>query len=192
MDRVEVRVLNVVPGPQGQTLILGEEDGERYLPIVIGIPEALAIHYELTERHFDRPMTHDLLARVIEAAGATVRSVTIGELREGTFYATLNITQEGQERSIDSRSSDAIAIALRARAPIYVAEAVMRDAGRSFEEDGEEPARALLEDWEAEDDADGDELADGGTSAATGELLDRFREIIRDAGLDDDAAPNQV
>ncbi len=195
MDRIEVRVLSIVPGPQGQSLILGEEDGQRYLPVVIGIPEALAIYYELQQRAFDRPMTHDLLAHVVDALDARLTSVTITELREGTFHAELNITQEGRERSIDSRSSDAIALALRARVPIYVDSDVMEEAGRWIEAEAGAGA-PTIEEWAAED--LGEEEGPFGVATEAGwdagdappeDGWDRFREIMRDAGLDEDTPP---
>jgi uncharacterized protein len=192
MDRIEVRVLSIVPGPQGQSLILGEEDGQRYLPVVIGIPEALAIYFELQQRTFDRPMTHDLLARMLDALDAQLTSVTITELRDGTFHAELNITQEGRERSIDSRSSDAIALALRAHVPIYVAAEVMEQAGQWMEPETTSPDSPVLEAWEAEELEDEDGPFPPGTREGSeeppeaDERWDRFREIMRDAGLDED------
>jgi uncharacterized protein len=192
MDRIEVRVLSIVPGPQGQSLILGEEDGQRYLPVVIGIPEALAIYFELQQRTFDRPMTHDLLARMLDALDARLTSVTITELRDGTFHAELNITQEGRERSIDSRSSDAIALALRAHVPIYVAAEVMEQAGQWMEPETTSPDSPVLEEWAAEELEEEDGPFAPGTREDSEEPLeaddrwDRFREIMRDAGLDED------
>jgi hypothetical protein len=101
----------------------------RSFPIVIGLPEAQAIERRIKGVQGKRPQTHDLLARVIEDLGGTLRSVTIGDLNEGTFFATLDIsTQHAGPLTIDARPSDAIALAVAGDVPIFVAEKVLESA----------------------------------------------------------------
>ncbi len=101
----------------------------RSFPIVIGLPEAQAIERRLKNIPIKRPQTHDLLGGVIAALGATLRSITINDLTEGTFYATLDVeTDKGELIHIDSRPSDAIALGIANDAPIYVEEHVLEQA----------------------------------------------------------------
>lgn len=126
--KVEVIGLSASTGSNGAyALILKETSGERRLPIVIGAPEAQAIAAEMEGIKPTRPMTHDLLKNVIEQAGGTVSEVCIAELRESIFYA--QITIEGLDLQVDARPSDAIALALRFDAPIYVMDSVLEEAG---------------------------------------------------------------
>ncbi|MCX7983619.1 MAG: bifunctional nuclease family protein [Bacteroidetes bacterium] len=126
-DRVQVDILGLSTNPASggaYALILKEVNGPRRLPIIIGAFEAQSIALEIENIKPPRPLTHDLMKTLIEALGGDLIDVTITELREGTFYARLNLdTQE-----IDSRPSDAIALAVRFGAPIYVAEKVMEEA----------------------------------------------------------------
>lgn len=101
----------------------------RAFPIVIGIAEAVAIDRRLSDFEIGRPMTHDLLADTIEQLGATLDSIAITDIIDGTFYATLNLTDaRGQKVEIDARPSDAIALGVATDAPIYVDDAVIDDA----------------------------------------------------------------
>ncbi|MCX8051526.1 MAG: bifunctional nuclease family protein [Chlorobi bacterium] len=130
MAKVEVEILGLSAstGSNGAyALILKEVDGERRLPIVIGAPEAQAIAAELEDVRPTRPMTHDLLKNIIEKAGGTVSEVCIVDLRESIFYA--QITIEGLDLQVDARPSDAIALAVRFKAPIYVMDTVLDEAG---------------------------------------------------------------
>ncbi len=122
MKLVETRVHGLVFEQKSQqhVVVLREADGERVLPIWIGPGEAMAIQRLLTEQAFPRPLTHDLIALVIEGLHAKVTRVVIAELREGTFYATLLVERDASVLSVDARPSDSIAIALRTHAPIFV------------------------------------------------------------------------
>jgi bifunctional DNase/RNase len=108
-----------------------EESPARSFPIVIGLPEAQSIERRLKGIAIKRPQTHDLLANVIEALGAKLDSITINDLADHTFYATLDVTRgDGKKIHIDSRPSDAIALGIAGGVPIYVAEHVLEAATR--------------------------------------------------------------
>ncbi len=123
---------------QYRVVILKELDEERYLPIWIGPFEADAIAIGLQGIEVARPLTHDLLNSFISAMGAKVSHVLVDDLRNDTFYARIIIDNDGQRLEIDSRPSDAIALAVRAGAPIFVAESVMEKAGIRPEEEESE------------------------------------------------------
>ena len=105
----------------------GEPDARRSFPIVIGIFEATSIDRRVKSIPNPRPLTHDLLVAIVEAMGGVVQDVYISELREHTYYAKLRIRVNGELTEIDARPSDAIAIAVTARVPIYVAEDVLEE-----------------------------------------------------------------
>lgn len=102
----------------------------RSFPIVIGLPEAQAIERRLKGIAIKRPQTHDLLANVIEQLGGKLESITINDLQEGTFFATLDVRRDGELTRIDSRPSDAIALGIAGGVPIYVAEQVLDSASK--------------------------------------------------------------
>ena len=145
LDAVLMRIDTIVVDPKTDAPVMvlrGELDGGIYLPICIGQLEAAAIASVLADFTLPRPMTHDLFSRVIETLGGHVNKVTITRLEDDTFYAEITVTDlGGQTRIIDARPSDSVALALRADAPIYVAEDVLAEAGGYAEEesqDGEE------------------------------------------------------
>jgi bifunctional DNase/RNase len=115
-----------------------DQEGEgapepRTFPIVIGLTEAQAIERRLKGIAITRPQTHDLLANVIESLGASLESITVTDLKEQTFFATLDITREdGQRLNVDSRPSDAIAIGIAGNVPIFVAEHVLAAAAKEI------------------------------------------------------------
>lgn len=111
-----------------QIIELSEVGGERTFPIVIGLPEAFAIERRLKGIEIPRPQTHDLLASVVDALGASLVRIEIHDMREGTFYARLVLSRDGQEIEVDSRPSDAIAIGVAKGAPILVEESVLEQA----------------------------------------------------------------
>jgi uncharacterized protein len=117
-------------------VLLKTVDGNKFLPIWIGHPEAAAILMKLQGAATPRPMTHDLMADMLEQLDAEVMQITVTELRDNTFYASITVRQNGAEIEIDSRPSDAIAIAVRAEAPIFAAERVIEESAIEFE--GEE------------------------------------------------------
>lgn len=139
MDYIQVDIIGLSTSPSSggaYALVLGEVGGNRRLPIIIGAFEAQAIALELEKIQPPRPMTHDLLRDTLEAVGAEVMDVVIDELREGTFFAKIRYVHEGDEGQLDSRPSDAVALAVRVDAPIYVAPTVMEEAGIPTEEEG--------------------------------------------------------
>lgn len=111
-----------------QLIVLRERSGERQLPIVIGLSEALAIDRRIKQHPVQRPMTHDLLANVIEALSGELEKIVVNDLKEHTFYAKLVVRIDGEIVEIDSRPSDAIALGIATDVPIYVEEHVLRDA----------------------------------------------------------------
>ena len=111
-----------------QVIMLREVDGDRSFPIVIGIFEATSIDRRVKGQQSLRPLTHDLIAAVIEELGGEFQDVYISELREHTYYAKLRIKKDGELTEIDCRPSDAIALAVTAKVPIYVAEEVLEEA----------------------------------------------------------------
>jgi hypothetical protein len=124
VDSIRVSLMNYQ-----RVVILKEKGAERYLPIWIGPNEADAIAITLQEVSTPRPLTHDLLCSIIEVLGASVDSVTVSDLQDDTFYAKIVLNFDGEQMEVDSRPSDAIAIAVRVRAPIYTEEAVLNKAG---------------------------------------------------------------
>ncbi len=117
-------------------MLLKTADDNTFLPIWIGHPEAAAILMKLQGGEPDRPMTHDLLSTVIASLAGEVVAITVTELRENTYHARITLAQDGREIEVDSRTSDAIALALRTDAKIYAVEAVVDESGIEF--DGEE------------------------------------------------------
>jgi uncharacterized protein len=134
---VEVTLVGVrVELPTNQPIVLlKERDGSRFLPIWIGAVEATAIAFALQGVVTQRPMTHDLLKSVVDELAATVEGIDITELREGTFYANIRMRAHGRAYEVSSRPSDAIALAVRAGAPIFAAEEVLEEASISMRED---------------------------------------------------------
>ena len=135
MSLVGVRV--EVPTNQ-PIVLLREEDGQRYLPIFIGPPEATAIVYALQGMETPRPMTHDLFTDIISELQGEIVRVAVTELRDNTFYARITIAKDGREVEIDSRPSDAIALAVRCDAQIFAAEEVIEESGIEFQSDDDE------------------------------------------------------
>ena len=127
--------------PTNQPIVLLREDeGQRYLPIFIGPPEATAIVYALQGMETPRPMTHDLFKTVLDDMSMRLQQVVITELHDGTFYAEIELAGNGNAHRISSRPSDAIALAVRYEdtVPIFADEAVLEEAGVLFENDEEE------------------------------------------------------
>lgn len=136
-DMIEVRIDNIrvsLMSPQ-RLVILSEREGERYLPIWVGPYEAEAITVALNEIEIVRPLTHDLLRNLFTLFDAQIQRIEIIALREDIFYANVVFETGGQDYLLDSRPSDAIALAIRARVPILVAKEVMDEAGVRPEQD---------------------------------------------------------
>jgi len=132
---IEMKVKNLAfdLSKSGAMLFLEEISGKRILPVWIGIFEANAIALELRKISTARPMTHDLILNIIKGLEAEVTKVVVTELKDNTFYATIHMSTKEGEVIIDSRPSDAIAVALRVGTTIYVVEEVINQAGRSEE-----------------------------------------------------------
>ncbi len=133
LDEKEVQVVGVFEHPeqvggQSTALVLLRDSRGRSVPIFIGRFEAMSIWLALEGTTADRPLTHDLLNNVIGRMGGTIERILIDDLWNNTYYAKLTITIDGRTVEIDSRPSDGIAVALRAKAPIYMAEAVLERA----------------------------------------------------------------
>ncbi len=165
MHKVQVEVFGLTDRGMSQgafALLLKESEGQRKMPIIIGVPEAQAIANELEGVRAQRPMTHDLLKSVIDALGAELQEVWIHTLRDGTFYASLVFAVSGLE--VDARPSDAIAIAVRCSVPIYVSEEIIDEASLDGSSDDSSDADESLtdtdDDTEYETDNDGRDLAD--------------------------------
>ena len=160
LTRVDIIGLSTSPSSGGAyALVLGEVEGNRRLPIIIGAFEAQAIALELEKIQPPRPMTHDLLRDTFEAVDVEVTEVVIDELREGTFFAKIRYRHNGEEHQLDSRPSDAVALAVRVDAPIFVAPTVLEEAGIVAEDEAD--ISSLAEQAEESPAADPEEM--GGT-----------------------------
>lgn len=155
-------------------LVLAEEEGERRIPIIIGPVEAQAIAIQLEGLKPPRPLTHDLIKNMALAFDIALLEVIIYKLEEGIFYSELLCEMGGKEVKIDSRTSDAVALALRFRCPIYTSEEILQKAGIVLDSEEDSPVRSLL---------DEDEMEEGTTSYAqysSSELETLLNEAIQD------------
>lgn len=158
IDSIRVSLMS-----QHRIVILKDVDSERFLPIWIGQSEAEAITVALQEIPIVRPLTHDLLRNVLADLGAEVLRVNIIELRNEIFYARIALRVNGRELEIDSRPSDALALAVRVHVPIFVAEEVMQEAAS-------EPSQEVRSDEPA---------------AESDQRLDVFKDFVESLDLDD-------
>ena len=126
-------------------VLLKTSDGNRFLPIWIGHPEAAAILMKLQGNESPRPMTHDLFANVLAELDAQVVQIAVTDLRESTFYARITLRRDGQTWEIDSRPSDAIALAVRTDAPIFAADEVVEASAIEMEEEPKEQEEVVEE-----------------------------------------------
>jgi bifunctional DNase/RNase len=169
MIEVKIDSIRVSLMSQHRVVVLKEVDTERYLPIWIGPFEADAITVQLQEIQVARPLTHDLLKSIIDEMGARVSHVMVSELKNDTFYARIVMDVNGDSMEIDARPSDAIALAVRVHAPLFVAEEVMELASIV-----PEPNLEVGLDDEAEPLSEEEE-----------EKLTIFRDFINELDLDD-------
>jgi len=119
-------------------VLLKVEQGNRYLPIWIGHPEAAAILMKLQNAELPRPMTHDLLTNILQSVSARLERVLVTELKDNTFYAVLRLILGEQQMDVDSRPSDAIALAVRTEAPIFAAHELLEQNGIEFDQEVED------------------------------------------------------
>jgi bifunctional DNase/RNase len=129
MLEMKVRGLTLDPLTNMALVILRDLEGTKALPIWVGIQEANAIALEIEQVPTPRPMTHDLIKNILEGIHATVTRIVVNDLKDSTFYATIFLSLNSNEIRIDSRPSDAIAVALRVKAPIFVTQEVIDRAG---------------------------------------------------------------
>jgi len=125
---VELSKIIIDEGSDQQVIVLKEKSGQRTLPIIIGIVEIMAIDRRLKNKKFLRPMTHDLLSNTIDALGAKIDKVVVSDIKHHTYFATIYMSIDGRKVEVDSRPSDAIALAAASKVPLYVAEHVFENA----------------------------------------------------------------
>ncbi len=133
--QMELRRIIISEVDDHQVIILKEVDGDRSFPIVIGIFEATSIDRRVKGIPSPRPLTHDLIAAVVDQLGGEIQDIVISDLEEHTYFAKLRVRKEGELVEVDCRPSDAIALAVTAKVPIYVNEQVL---GEALEEEEEE------------------------------------------------------
>ena len=141
-----IKGLMVDPITNMPIVILRDREGQRVLPIWVGIFEANAIALQIENISTPRPMTHDLLRNVIQDLKASVQKIVVCDLQENTFYALIYLTLNGDTLAIDARPSDAIALALRTRAPIFVEDTVI-DNAKTVDFTAEKPDSDRLHKW---------------------------------------------
>jgi uncharacterized protein len=143
---MSIKGLMIDPITNMPIIILRDQDGQRVLPIWVGVFEANAIALQIENVQTPRPMTHDLLKNIIADLHAHVQRIVVCALKENTFYATIHITVGDQALAVDARPSDAIALALRTQSPIFVEETVIQNA-RSVESGKESMDLGRLQKW---------------------------------------------
>lgn len=163
-------------------LVLGEVNGNRRLPIIIGGAEAQAIALELENIKTNRPMTHDLIYNLARHFDLNLVEVVINDLHEGIFYARLVMEVNGEVHEIDSRPSDAVAIGVRFKVPIYCFESVLSEAGIVIDEEGKESGSEFsLAEIERSDPQEEEPLP-AVRSGSRGSSRDRLQQLQRDLG----------
>ena len=172
IDSIRVSLMNYQ-----RVVILKEKDSDRYLPIWIGPAEAEAIAVKLQDVSIPRPLTHDLLGNIIGALGGTLQHVSVNDLQNDTFYAKLVLDVDGRSLEVDSRPSDAIALAVRSRVPIYVDESVLEKAGIIMDQ---ETGRPLLE---GKPEGTGERTTKVGEEELRG--MSAFKDLIEGLNLED-------
>ena len=131
---MELRRIIISELDDHQIVILKEVEGDRNFPIVIGIFEATSINRRVKGEPSPRPLTHDLIIAVVEQLGGEIQDIVISDLKEHTYFAKLRVRRDGELTEVDCRPSDAIAVAVASRVPIYVEEGVLGEALEDEEE----------------------------------------------------------
>jgi bifunctional DNase/RNase len=157
-------------------VLLKTVDGNKFLPIWIGHPEAAAILMKLQGASTPRPMTHDLLSEVLESVDAKCEKVSVTELRDNTFYASITISMNGSELEIDSRPSDALALAVRCSAPIFAADDVIEESAIEFEHEVEDTEEVVEKFKDFLDNVSPEDFAAGEGEEEEAEELDEGEE----------------
>lgn len=177
MTEIDVFRVWLDPRPeQAYVVIFKEAEGDRAIPMAIGVHEARAIQMAIEGAELERPLTHDLFVSVLAELGASLERVEIREYRDGTYYADLIVDKDGETLRIDARPSDCAAIALRCGAPVLAADEVFQVADARILED--ENGFTLVTGQESH--------SMGEESKGSSEDLDAFRRIITDANLDEE------
>ncbi len=171
IDSIRVSLMNYQ-----RVVILKEKLAKRYLPIWIGPAEADAIAVKLQGVTVPRPLTHDLLSSVIDSLGAGIDSIIVSDLKSDTFYAKIILSVNGEQMEIDSRPSDALALAVRTDAPIFAEEAVLDKAGILLDE---ETGKPIMEEGEEVD------TKDKKVSEEEMRKMSAFHDFINTLDLDD-------
>jgi bifunctional DNase/RNase len=177
IDSIRVSMMNYQ-----RVVILKEKDTDRYLPIWIGPAEADAIAVKLQDIAVPRPLTHDLLRSVIKELSGDVSRIHISDLQNDTFYARIIISINGKEMEVDSRPSDAIALAVRAQVPIYAEEQVLEKAGVQLDQETGKPIA------QEQTDEDGEPAE---VSEEEQRRMSAFTDFINSLDLDDLGNPQQ-
>jgi len=171
VDSIRVSLMNYQ-----RVVILKEKATDRYLPIWIGPSEADAIAVKLQSVSVPRPMTHDLMNTIVDALGASINSIIVSDLKNDTFYAKIVINVDGEQMEVDSRPSDAIALAVRVEAPIYAEEGVLDKAGILLDKE----TGKLLSEAAETDKIDGKPISDEEM-----QKLSAYEEFINSLDLED-------
>ncbi len=172
VDSIRVSLMNYQ-----RVVILKEKETSRYLPIWIGAAEADAIAVKLQGVSVPRPLTHDLIQSIVDAFGAKVNSIIVSDLKNDTFFAKIIINIDSQQMEIDSRPSDAIALAVRVQVPIFVEESVLERAGIWLDK---ETGKLLPDEAEQKAKTEGKKVTDEEMKR-----MSAFYEFIKDLNLDD-------
>ena len=174
MNLVEVKRISYYPPSKGYAVLLQERDSSRSLPIIVGSSEAQAIALYLEGVDMPRPMTHDLLGSVIGNLGGSVQRIIVSELKNDTFFAKIVVDYNGNSIEIDSRPSDALALAVRTNAPIFAEDDVVEQAGVNLDVE--------MEESESTDDKEG---ASAPVAEEELERLSAYTDFIDSLDLDD-------
>lgn len=177
MDKIELKVMAIsrsVTQSLNYAVVLGELNGPRRLPVIIGSTEAQAIAIAIEGMSGPRPMTHDLFKNTLETLRTELREIIISDIKEGIFYARLVLDRDGEIIEVDSRTSDALALATRFDCPIYTYELILQNAGIVLEGEGDE------EDLQMQDVSEDGGAApkDNLSSYTVGELTTMLEDVL--------------
>lgn len=178
-DKIELQILNIthsVSSSNSFAVVLGEVDGVRRMPIVIGPFEAQSIAVAIEKVKPNRPLTHDLIHQMFETFGAELKEVWISDLKGGIFYARLICELNGESYELDSRTSDAIALSIRFECPIYTYHNIMEQAGIVMDED------VAAEKAKSEENEDSvEEVKPKKEKGLAGKTLGQLQELLNNA-----------
>lgn len=174
MNKIELKIMAIsrsVTQTNNYAVVLGEDDGLRRLPVIIGSFEAQAIAVAIEGMVNSRPMTHDLFRNTLDTLGVELREIIINNLQEGIFFARLVLDRDGEIIEVDSRTSDALALAIRYGCPIYTYEFILKDAGVVLEGEDESSEEEYAEETRKEKEA-------GLVDYTIGELQQMLEDVL--------------